>query len=78
MLLGYANLVDEMNEGLSSGLLADFVPAFKYIPTPGRNLLHRGMRQFFKLIDDIYVEHKKKFNECEFLSIKFVYLLFFI
>ena len=61
----FIKLMDDVNEVAASGLLADFMPIFQYIPIQYKamKLVQKAIDELFKLVDDIYDDHKKNFDE---------------
>ena len=57
--------MDDFNEIFANGLLADFMPIFQYIPIQYKamKLMQKAIDEMFKLVDDIYDDHKKNFDE---------------
>ena len=60
--------MDAMNETGINGLLADLMPIFKHIPVQQKSikLLYKARDALFKLVGDIYDEHKKIFDESKY------------
>ena len=58
----FVDLIEEGNESFGFGLLADFIPIFKYITTPGE----RKLREVIKVTNDFLLEymdeHRKTFD----------------
>ena len=42
--------------------MADFIPVFKCIPTPGVRLLKKGIKVIFGMITHFWKDHKEKFD----------------
>ena len=58
-------MVEDFNSSFGLGLLADFFPVFKYIPTPGERKV-RKMNDFLKgYFKDALKEHRKNLNPGE-------------
>ncbi|XP_070542480.1 steroid 17-alpha-hydroxylase/17,20 lyase-like [Ptychodera flava] len=60
---GIVKFVQEFNESFGNGLLADFVPIFKYIPTNGLRVLKKTLSTWFSFIRSKVDEHKMKMQE---------------
>ena len=62
LLKKFIDVIEDFNESFGLGLLADFVPIFKHIPTPGE----RKLRKTAKFIKDFLLEsmeeHRKTFD----------------
>ena len=56
---------DELNEAIGTGLLADFFPIFKYIPTKGVRLLKEVSQFMLDLVEGTYKEHENTYDDCE-------------
>ena len=57
--------MDKINDVYASGLLADFIPIFKHIPTSDLKNFHEATDALHKLIKDVYTEHEQTYDECE-------------
>ena len=62
-MTNFIRLLDAMNDAFTEGLLADFIPGFKYIPTKGLTLFRESIDVMIKMVKDIYEEHKTNFDE---------------
>ncbi|PIK61725.1 putative steroid 17-alpha-hydroxylase/17,20 lyase [Apostichopus japonicus] len=55
-------LTKEANEIAGSGLLADYIPIFKYVPTPGQRKLEALFEEFLGFISQELEEHHEKYD----------------
>ncbi|PIK57532.1 putative steroid 17-alpha-hydroxylase/17,20 lyase [Apostichopus japonicus] len=55
-------LSKEGNEIAGSGLLADYIPIFKYVPTPGQRKVEAIFKDFFNLVNKEVDEHREKYD----------------
>ena len=58
----FVDIFDKLNTDLGNGLLADFFPVFKYIPTPGVKLLKKSMRVVLGLTEKFWKDHTQNFD----------------
>ena len=65
----FIRIMDELNEVFTTGLLADFIPIFRYIPTKGLTNFHESIDSLHKMVKDVYEEHRKTFDECEYIRL---------
>lgn len=56
------DILDQFNDDLGNGVMADFIPVFKCIPTPGVRLLKKGIKVIFGMITHFWKDHKEKFD----------------
>ena len=59
LLKKFIDIVEEVNESFGIGILADFFPIFKHIPTPTERKLHR----FNKFMKDHFLEIMREHRE---------------
>ncbi|XP_070574469.1 steroid 17-alpha-hydroxylase/17,20 lyase-like [Ptychodera flava] len=57
------NYIKKTNESFGNGLLADFVPIFKYIPTSGLRLVKKCLNEWLTFIQSKIDEHKTRMHE---------------
>ena len=58
----FVDVVEDLNDSLGLGLLADYIPIFKHIPTPGERRL-RKINKFRKdFLLECMEEHRKTFD----------------
>ena len=62
-MANFIHQLDAMNDAFGEGLLADFIPVFKYIPTKGLTVFRESIDVMIKMVKDIYEEHQKNFDE---------------
>ncbi|XP_071814401.1 steroid 17-alpha-hydroxylase/17,20 lyase-like [Apostichopus japonicus] len=55
-------LSKEGNDIAGSGLLADYIPIFKYVPTPRQTKLKAIFKDFFSLVNKEVDEHHEKYD----------------
>ncbi|XP_002730381.1 cytochrome P450 1A5-like [Saccoglossus kowalevskii] len=55
-------VLNNLDQAIGNGLVADFVPIFRYIPTPGVNRLKKVLKEWFNLIQNQVNESKGKFD----------------
>ena len=67
-LTDFIKLTDDAQETIGNGFIADFLPIFKYIPLQrgSMKLFLDSIDALFKLVDGIYEDHKKNFDESKF------------
>ncbi len=53
---------DKVNTALFNGLLADYFPVFKYIPTPGFRKFKNGVDVFGSFSKQSMLDHRQKFD----------------
>ncbi|XP_077983162.1 steroid 17-alpha-hydroxylase/17,20 lyase-like [Glandiceps talaboti] len=56
-------IMKEANESFGSGLLADFIPIFRHVPTKGLRLAKEFVNRWISLIQRKIDKHKKNFDE---------------
>lgn len=61
-LTTWMKISKEANDLAGSGLLADFLPIFKHIPTPASSKIKALFREFFDKIDKEVAEHAEKYD----------------
>lgn len=49
-------------ELLGNGLVADYIPALKHIPTSGQRKAKKLIKDFFNLIDNELQEHREQYK----------------
>ncbi|XP_077982847.1 steroid 17-alpha-hydroxylase/17,20 lyase-like [Glandiceps talaboti] len=57
------NFINDANESFGNGLLADFIPIFRYIPTSGVRMVNRMLKVWFGMIQEKIDKHKQNFDE---------------
>ncbi|XP_002737140.1 cytochrome P450 1A5-like [Saccoglossus kowalevskii] len=60
--LGYLKFINDLNEAFGNGLVADFIPFFRYIPTTGRTKVEALYKAYLQTIQCKIDEHKLKFE----------------
>ncbi len=58
----FKDLVDKLNDVLGSGIMADFFPVFKYIPTPGLRLIKRASVDILEMLKNYMKDHRENFD----------------
>nr|XP_006825012.1 PREDICTED: cytochrome P450 2D6-like [Saccoglossus kowalevskii] len=53
-------VLNNLDQAIGNGLVADFVPIFRYIPTPGVNRLKKVLKEWFNIIQHQVNESKGK------------------
>lgn len=61
-LLEWQSLSQEGVEAIGNGLMADFFPVLRHIPTPGMKTLKNLVDRFFKLVNKELDSHKQSYN----------------
>lgn len=55
-------MVDDFNSSIGNGVLADFIPVFKYIPTPGIRNIRKGFDLALEMMQNFMKEHRENFD----------------
>ena len=56
-------MMDEFDELFGNGIIADVFPVFKHLPLKSNKILLSISKDVHKIIEDLYDEHKKNFDE---------------
>ena len=63
----FIDVIEDFNESFGLGLLADFVPIFKHIPTPGERKLRKTSKFIKNFLLECMEEHRKTFDPGEIM-----------
>ena len=64
----FVDIFEKLNTDLGNGLLADFIPMFKHIPTPGVRLVKKSVKLTFGMIAKFWKDYKENFDPGERLT----------
>ncbi|XP_077870221.1 cytochrome P450 1A5-like [Saccoglossus kowalevskii] len=62
-LLKFMEVIKNVNTSFGNGLAADFVPLFRYIPTPGHIAVKKYLKEWLNIIQHQIDEHKDKLGK---------------
>ncbi|XP_077862887.1 cytochrome P450 1A5-like [Saccoglossus kowalevskii] len=62
-LLKFMGVLKDVNTSFGNGLAADYVPLFRYIPTPGHIAVKKHLKEWLNVIQHQINEHKDKFEK---------------
>ncbi|XP_077862966.1 cytochrome P450 1A5-like [Saccoglossus kowalevskii] len=62
-LLKFMRVLNDLSESLGNGITADFVPMFRYIPTPGHIEVKKRVNELQKIIQCKIDEHKDRLEK---------------
>ena len=56
------DMIEDLNQTFGLGILADFFPIFKYIPTPGERKLRKFNTYMKSFMMDVMREHRESYD----------------
>ncbi|XP_077869938.1 cytochrome P450 1A5-like [Saccoglossus kowalevskii] len=69
-LLKFMGVLKDLNTSFGNGLAADYVPLFRYIPTPGHIAVKKYLKEWLSIIQHQINEHKDKFEKGKKIYVK--------